>query len=379
LEQEREERRKPRLLMVGRNRYRLPLDESLRRKFDALGDEFELRVIGSAAPGSAAENGIFRLVPPFRARALDGVHFFATLPFLLAAQLRSFRPDAIVAQSPREAAAALVARRVAGTRTPVLVDVHGDWRTATRLYGSPARRVLSPVADRAMARTVRGADAVRTISDYTSGLVRELGVEPALVFPAFMDLDAFLGPVEPLPQQPSVLFVGVLEHYKGIHELAAAWRLVARRVPDARLRIVGRGAQRRVVERLVQDLPASAEWTAHLPGPDVAAALDAATALALPSRSEGLGRVVVEALCRGRAVVATRVGGITDLVEDGVNGVLVPPRDPAALADALVRVLGDPALAHSLGAAGRASVEPWLATPEEYAARVRALVRSVSA
>ena len=106
--------------------------------------------------------------------------------------------------------------------------------------------------------------------------------------------------------------------------------------------------------------------------------LDAATVLVLPSRSEGLGRIVVEALCRGRPVVATRVGGITDLVRDGENGLLVPPRDPPALADALVRVLTDRSLAECLAAAARPSVDPWIATPEDYARRTRELVEQVT-
>ena len=97
----------------------------------------------------------------------------------------------------------------------------------------------------------------------------------------------------------------------------------------------------------------------------------------LPSRSEGLGRVVVEAFCRGRGVVATRVGGIPDIVEDGTTGLLVPPEDPRSLADALVRVLSDRALAERLGVAGRIAVEPWLATPEQYARQIRDLVEAV--
>jgi glycosyltransferase involved in cell wall biosynthesis len=84
--------------------------------------------------------------------------------------------------------------------------------------------------------------------------------------------------------------------------------------------------------------------------------------------------VIVEALARGRPVVGARVGGIRDLVRDGENGVLVEPGDTAALADALVQVLGDPAEAARLAAAARPSVEGWLATPEEYARSVRELV-----
>ncbi len=114
-------------------------------------------------------------------------------------------------------------------------------------------------------------------------------------------------------------------------------------------------------------------WDESLATPGVARALDDATVLVLPSRSEGLGRVVVEAFCRGRGVVGSRVGGIPDLVTDGETGLLVSPGDAVALAEAIERVLTDGPLAESLGAAARAAVEPWLATPEEYARQVRDL------
>jgi rhamnosyl/mannosyltransferase len=100
--------------------------------------------------------------------------------------------------------------------------------------------------------------------------------------------------------------------------------------------------------------------------------------LVLPSRSEGLGRVVVEAFCRGRGVVGSRVGGIPDIVEDGKTGILVSPGDPGALADAVVRALSDGVLAERLGAEAHQAVRPWLATPEEYARRLRDLVEAVS-
>ena len=72
-----------------------------------------------------------------------------------------------------------------------------------------------------------------------------------------------------------------------------------------------------------------------------------------------------------------RVGGIPDIVVDGRTGLLVPPADPGALAEALVRVLTDRALAERLGAEARLAVEPWLATPEEYARQIRDLVERV--
>jgi glycosyltransferase involved in cell wall biosynthesis len=362
---------KPRVLIVGRSRYRLPLEPNLQRKFDALAAELDVRVLASARDGSPTRDETFRLVP--RREQFDGPRFWAELPFRAWREIEAFRPDAVLVQSPYEAAAVLAARR----GEPVILEVHGDWRTATRLYGSSARQLLAPVADRVALEAIRRVDAVRTISSYTTGLVRAVGVEPAATFPAFMDLDPFLGPVEPLPAEPSALFVAVLERYKDVDGLADTWRLAAPRLPGVMLRIVGSGSRAHVVEELVRELPAQVEWTPSVPNDSVAALLDTATVLVLPSRSEGLGRIVVEALCRGRPIVATRVGGITDLVRDGENGLLVDVRSPAALADALVSVLSDAALAGRLAAAARPSVEPWLATPEDYASRTRELVEQV--
>ena len=351
----------------------MPLSPSLKRKFDALAERLEVRVLASGEGGDET----FELVPP---RTLDGPRFWAELPARIARELKRFRPDAVLAQSAYEAAAALAARNLAGLpETPVLVDVHGDWRTSTRLYGSSLRRALSPLADAVSLVALRHADGVRTVSEYTSGLARDIGIEPADVFPAFMDLEPFAdAPVQPLPERPTALFVGVLELYKNVDGLAAAWRLAAPRVPDATLRIVGRGSRADVVEELVADLPEQTTWTPSLAAHEVAEAMDASTLLVLPSRSEGMGRVVVEALLRGRPVVGARVGGIRDLVRDGGNGLLVDPSSPTSIADGLVRVLGDRTFAEWLASRARPSVEPWLASPEEYAARLHALVTRVA-
>ncbi len=358
---------RPRVLFVARTRYELPLSPSLERKFAALRARFDLRVLATAADGRPRDDGTFRLVG--RLPLLDGPLFYALLPLRVRRLAREHRPVAIVTQSPYEAACVRLART--GART--VVELHGDWRTATRLYGSPLRRLLAPLADGVGAFGLRRADAVRTISPYTTGLVRALGVEPAAEFPAFMDLELFgERPPAPLPPAPAALFVGVLELYKNVDGLARAWRRAAPRLPGAQLRIVGRGSRRAVVERLVRDLPAQTRWTPRLAQAEVARALDEATCLVLPSRSEGFGRVLVEAFLRGRPAVAFAVGGIRDVVEDGVNGLLVSSDEE--LADALVLLLSDRGLAERLAAGARRSADRFLATPEQYAARVAALV-----
>jgi glycosyltransferase involved in cell wall biosynthesis len=366
------------LLMVGRSRYSLPLSPSLAQKFDALSEELDVRVLASSDGGRGTDPR-FRLARPVRPRALDGAAFYALLPFRIARELRAFRPDAVLAQGAQEAGLALTGRRLARMRTPVIADIHGDPAAPARLYGSPSRKALAPLADALARYGLRRAAGVRTISAYTSGLVRELGVEPTAEFAAFMDLEPFLETeLAPLPERPTALFVGVLERYKAVDVLAEAWRLAAPRLPDASLHLVGRGTLRDVAERLVVELPAQTAWRESISNAEVVRALDAATVLVLPSRSEGLGRVVIEAFCRGRGVVGTRIGGIPDLVVEGQTGLLVPPEDAPALAAALIRVLSDRALAERLGAAARAAVQPWLATPQEYARRIRELVETVS-
>ena len=363
--------------MVGRTRYRLPLSDSLERKFAALRGALDVRVVASSANGSRGDD-TFRLWR--RLPVLDGAAFYATLPFRITRELRRFEPDAVTAQSPYEALAVLAARGLARSRAALIVELHGDWRTFTRLYGSPLRRALAPVTDRVAPWALRRADAVRTLSEYTTGLAREIGVEPAAAFVAFTDIELFVEtPPAELPGEPHALFVGVLEPYKNVEHLAAAWRLVAERVPKGTLRLIGDGHRRDIAERLVADFPDRMSWTRAVSGTEIARALDDAWLLLLPSRAEGTPRIVLEAFCRGRAVVGGRVGGVPDVVEDGISGILVDPDDVNGIADAVVRLLGDRAEAERMGLAARERANAFLFTPEEFAERTSALVeRAVS-
>ena len=149
------------LLMVGRTRYRLPLSDSLARKFSALRDALDVRVVASSADGSRGDDtfSLWRRLP-----VLDGAAFYGALPFRVARELRRFRPDAVTTQSPYEALAVLAARGLARSRAALIVELHGDWRTFPRLYGSPlaSRAVAGDGPRRAVgaAPRRRRADAV---------------------------------------------------------------------------------------------------------------------------------------------------------------------------------------------------------------------------
>ena len=373
---------RPRVLFVGRARYRLPLPGWLAKKWDAVEAVLDYRILGAAEAGSPLRAERFRLSAPVRPRRLDGILFYLRLPFRVRREVRGFQPDAIVAADPFVGAGVLLGRVLARSRPSVIVEVHGDWRTFARLYGSPARRLFAGAAERLAPAVIRRADATRALSHFTSSLIEDVRGRPAdASFPTYSDLSAFTAePVRPLPERPRALFIGMLEPYKNVVGLAAAWRRVARDVPHARLVVVGRGTQHRVVEQLVSELPGQVEHLPSLHPRGVAQALDQATLLVLPSWPEGLGRVVIEAFARARGVVATDAGGIPDLVTDGVEGVLIPPADEDALVTALVRVLTDPSLAERLGAAAHARYADWHTTPGSFAAAYRELVdRTLSA
>jgi glycosyltransferase involved in cell wall biosynthesis len=370
----------PRVLFVSRERFHLPLEGAQKRKWDAVAAVVDHSVLAAAPDGRPTADDRFRLVGPVRPRVLDGALFYLLLPWRIARELRRFRPEAALVQGVHEAIAFLVARRLAGSRTKLILDVQGDWHETTRLYGSPLRRLLNPANDALAPVAVRGADAVRTVSRQTTGLVRSLGVSPAAVFPSYVDAEAFLDrPPTPLPERPRALFVGVLERIKAFDTLVEAWRRAAPRVPEATLHVVGRGSMSDRAELLVAALPEQTRWSQHLSAEEVAAAMDDAWLVCLPSRTEGLPRVALEAASRGRAIIGGNRAGTPDVVSDDTNGLLVDPDDAEALAEALVRILSDRAYAERLGAAARRTGEEWGVSPSDYAAKVRALVDGVLA
>ena len=368
----------PRVLFVSRERFKLPLAGAQKRKWEAVGAVVDHRVLAAASPGSPTRDDRFHLVGRARLRVLDGALYYLLLPLRIARELREFRPDAALVQGVHETVAFLLGRRLAGVGTKVILDVQGDWHEATRLYGSPLRRLLNPLNDALAPIAVRRADAVRTVSTQTTGLVEALGVRPAAVFPSYVDAEAFLArPPAPLLAAPRAVFVGVLERYKAFDTLVKAWPLAAPHVRGAVLQLVGEGTMDDRAARLVADLPAQTEWTPRLTAEDVSAAMDASWLVCLPSRSEGLPRVALEAACRGRAIVGGNRAGIPDVVHHEENGLLVDPDDAVELAAALVRILSDRPLAERLGAAARRTGEEWGVTPAEYGAKVLALVAKV--
>src|SRR4051794_251739 len=367
--------RRPRVLFVGNTTYALPLSTDLARKWDSVAERVDLRVIGQAGVVEQ-EDPRFHLVR--RSRSIAGL-FYLALPWIVAGEVRRFKPDVVITQSPYEAAAILTVLPTSRGKPKLVAEVHGDWRSAARLYGSPLRRLFAAAADRAAVLALRRADGTRAISEFTAKLAEDAtGRKPLGVYPTYTDLESFLAaPPKPLPRSPAVAWIGSLQRVKDPKTFASAWRLVAARVPEAMAIVVGDGPLRPVIDALCAEYPERVRAFPRLSPPEVANVLDESTVLVLPSRSEALGRVVIEAFARARPVVGSAVGGIPDILRDGHSGLLVQPGDASSLADALVRVLSDRGLAERLAAGALADGKRFQRRQEPWADAVRKLVDRV--
>jgi glycosyltransferase involved in cell wall biosynthesis len=237
-------------------------------------------------------------------------------------------------------------------------------RLVTTFYGVELRWVKGalPFLKGFLAWAARRSDRVVAISNYTAGELRELADVPIEVIPYTISLPE-AAPAPSMSQDGTgpVLFVGRLVERKGVAHLVEAIARLAGGSVGPRLEIVGDGPERTGLEALAQRLGVADRvvFRGKIPPAELQASYARAAVCVLPSvldargDTEGLGVVLLEAMNHGTPVIASRIGGIPDIVEDGVSGLLVPPGDADALAAALRRLRDDPALARRLGEAGR--------------------------
>lgn len=245
-----------------------------------------------------------------------------------------------------------LAQQWAGRGRPYVVTYHADvsrpvQRAIMRLYRPWFRRVL-----RGAARVMVTSPGYAASSPDLAGAGARLSVVPLGADPR-----RFSPPAGPRPSRPfTLLFVGLLRHYKGLDVLLQAMTSLPR---DARLLIAGAGPLRAALQAQAQalELGDRVSFLGRVPDEDLPALYQAADAFVLPAlnRAEAFGLVLVEAMLSGLPCVTTEVGsGTSYVVRDGSSGFVVPPGSPQALAQALGRLAADPALGRSLGQSGRA-------------------------
>jgi teichuronic acid biosynthesis glycosyltransferase TuaC len=236
----------------------------------------------------------------------------------------------------------------------VIAALGSDIHVTSQLRGVEAQ------LGRALARADRVVAVSRDLADRTVALgarpdrvqVVHNGIDPALFH--VRDRRAArrqLGHGD--DRSPWILFVGRLEAGKGVLDLLQAWATVAAARPDAKLVLVGDGSMRAACEQAARAQPGRLLVQGGRPLGEVAQWMAAADLVTLPSHHEGTPNVVLEALASGRRVVATRVGGVPDLIDSASLGQLTAPRDCAALAAALLRGLEDPGEPGAIAAAAR--------------------------
>jgi len=233
---------------------------------------------------------------------------------------------------------AVIAGRI--TRTPVVVQVHG---TDAAMAQGPLRWLAR--------RVLRAADAVIAVSEDLHGWAQGVAGVDATVLPMPLR-PALAGALDddptPPPADGPVLAVGRLVPEKGFDVLIRAAAKAG--VPVV---LVGDGGQEPVLRRLADDVGADVTFAGPVAPDELGPHYRAARLVAVPSHREGFGLVAAEALASGRAVVASAVGGLAQVVADGVTGRLVAPDDVQALARGVMELLGDPEAREAMGAAAR--------------------------
>jgi glycosyltransferase involved in cell wall biosynthesis len=263
----------------------------------------------------------------------------------LARLLRGGGPSVLVLHDPHAVSAGILAARLAGRRPLVAV-----------------RRVDFPLASPLSRRKYAACDRVVVVSRAIGGVVEAGGV-PAerlrLVYEGVQDRAPVPGGEQALaelgvpPGAPVVGNVAALTDHKDHATLVEAMALLRPRAPEARLVVCGEGPLRGALEARVRERGLGDRVVFAGFRRDLDRLLPAFSVFCLSSHLEGLGTSLLDAMAFGLPIVATAAGGIPEVVQDGVNGRLAPPREPAALAAALAAVLGDDERRRGYGEAGR--------------------------
>jgi len=303
---------------------------------------FDLRFISIGSRGVLAGE-IEALGWPVTALGIpSGLH--PSLIVRLARSFRRWRPDVVHTHDQRALFYAGPAAWL--TRVPMIVHTrHGRDVGAT-----PRQTIILQYLSRLVDRFV-------CVSEEVAELSREQGIAGLGLRTILNGIDTSrFGFGGPDPAGP-VVTVARLSPEKDVANLVRATAMAAEWVPELRVEVAGGGPCLEDLRQLAADLGVGDRIAFLGEVRDVRSVLAHAQMFVLPSRSEGIPLTALEAMACGLPVVATRVGGLPEVVEDGVTGLLVPPADPAALAQAILDIGRDPERGLRMGQAGRERVE----------------------
>lgn len=338
------------VLFIGITQYNLHEDNPhLAKKFEGLSGGFNVFSIARGVPfHKYTWNSDFYLA---RYRFV-----FLPVALLLGCYICATKKvDTIVCQSPlTEGLIGVVLKFI--FRKELIVEIHGDWREGPFLTRErlpfPILRKLVPLIGM---WTLGQADKIRTITFISQGEIRpHFPDKKYFVFPAFTDIDVFL-------EEKNVSFknyvatVAVLSPIKNIETLIGAFSRIHKQFSNFKLVIGGDGPSKKSLELLAHSsgLSDNIIFTGKLSLDEVREVMRDCYVFALPSLSEGFGRVFIEAMALGKPVIAPKVGGVSEIVHDGENGFLIEPKDVDALFAKSEYLIKNPDVAKKMGETGR--------------------------
>lgn len=289
---------------------------------------------------------------------------------------RSRRPDLITVYDPLTLGVmGACAKMASGAKLAVEVNGHVRNAEAARLAGKPVGRVRRALFNLVGGFSLRMADCVKVLNaDQYDEWRDAIGDRPVAMFHDFVSTSHFSDEGD----GGYLLCLGHPFHVKGVDILLEAFSRLRETHPEARLKVVGyrRAFERRKWDELAEGIP-GVELLDPVPYDQVQRYLSRCTVLVTPSRSEGMGRVFIEAMACGKPCVGTKVGGIPNVIADGVTGLLAEPENPEDLRQKLDLLLSDAVLRRRMGEAGRERARGPL-SEERYASCYRTMAEMVA-
>ncbi|MDW8103173.1 MAG: glycosyltransferase [Anaerolineae bacterium] len=376
---------------LGGARYNHPLDATSKKKFKLLAELGEMFVIAfseNLRPLHFVQHARFYLFPKLPMPILRYWEMFALGPFLALWLIFRHRIRVLVAQSPYEGFAAAIAKKIANWfahKVVLIVESHGDFEESIFLQ----RRIRWPGFYRFLMRYVanfalKHADLLRAVSNSTrSQLERWAPGKPIVQFAAWTDIEVFFEASDNCQKTDNtIVYAGVLIPRKGVHFLIDAFAKIAWDFPNATLWIIGKAENMEYARSLKTQvarlsLNGRVVFMDAMPQKELAQHIAQSCVLILPSLSEGLGRVIFEAMACGTPVIGSHVDGIPEMIEDGMTGFLVPPGDAHALANQIRWILSHPEEARQMGKRARDFAQSFLPEATSKAIQLLQMARSI--
>jgi len=331
------------VLFISITKYNLEKDKHLEKKFQGLSQGIQAYLLGR---GNFLHKKIwgteFYLFPRI---------FYWPLVFLFAPWLCLIKKiDVIVAQSPLvEGFLGTIIKKI--LRKELIVEIHGDWKEGPFLSKKRRLAFIERKFVPFLAKfSLKNADKIRGVAFNLIAEAKKIAPNKQyFIFPTFTDLDDFLNEKD-AKFDKFILFVGHLQKVKGLDYLIEAFDKITAEFPEFKLVLVGQGTEK------FQDRD-NIKSKGRLSLEQTRVIMKDCYCLVLPSLSEGLPRVLIEAMALSKPVVASNVGGIPDLIQDGQNGFLFEVANSNELAEKLRILLNNRGLAIKMGEAGRELVQ----------------------